>query len=130
MSTVLVTGTFDILHPGHQDLFRQAKKHGETLIVLVARDATVEKVKGRPPRNNEHQRLLTVYNEPLVDEAVLGSKDEVYAFLEKKPDVICIGYDQEAFVEGLKNAIENKGLSIKIVRLQPYEPEKWKSSKM
>ena len=47
---------------------------------------------------------------------------------EYRPDVIALGYDQEAFVEGLERLVFDELLDIKIVRLEAYKPEKYKSS--
>ena len=41
----MLFGTFDGLHEGHFDLFRQAKKYGDYLVVVVARDVNVKKIK-------------------------------------------------------------------------------------
>jgi len=45
MTTVLAFGTFDILHKGHEFLLSKAKSFGERLVVVIARDVTVEKFK-------------------------------------------------------------------------------------
>ncbi|MFH1181685.1 MAG: adenylyltransferase/cytidyltransferase family protein, partial [Candidatus Woesearchaeota archaeon] len=55
MATVMVFGTFDILHRGHEHFLRQAKKHGR-LIVVVARSSIVRKLKGKPPMFSERKR--------------------------------------------------------------------------
>ncbi|HEY4500387.1 MAG TPA: adenylyltransferase/cytidyltransferase family protein, partial [Candidatus Paceibacterota bacterium] len=47
MKRVMVFGTFDILHPGHLYFLRAAKKLGDYLIVSLARDVNVRKIKGR-----------------------------------------------------------------------------------
>ena len=41
MNRIMVFGTFDIIHAGHEDLFRQARALAEDphLIVSVARDS-------------------------------------------------------------------------------------------
>ena len=47
---VLASGTFDLLHFGHVKYLEEAKKAGgknAELIVIVARDSTVEKRKGK-----------------------------------------------------------------------------------
>jgi cytidyltransferase-like protein len=38
LRTVLVSGHFNILHPGHLRLLRSAKEYGEYLIVAVESD--------------------------------------------------------------------------------------------
>ena len=45
MKKVMVFGTFDGLHEGHLDFFRQAREYGDYLIVAVARDVNVKKIK-------------------------------------------------------------------------------------
>ena len=44
---VMTFGTFDGVHQGHENLLTQAKKLGNELIVVVAQDATVLKLKGK-----------------------------------------------------------------------------------
>ena len=46
MVTVMAFGTFDVLHPGHHFYLEQARKLGDNLVVVVARDANVKKLKG------------------------------------------------------------------------------------
>ena len=130
MKKVLVFGTFDIFHQGHWDFLKQARRHGEFLRVVVARDITVLKVKGRRPRYSEQERVAAIRKSALVDEVVLGSLDDRYKVVrEYKPDVICLGYDQKQSVAELRRKLNETGLDrTRIVRLKPYEPEKYKSS--
>lgn len=122
-------GTFDLLHQGHEDYFRQAKEQADELIVVVARDTTVLDVKGDLPRTNEQDRLRAVQEHPLVDDARLGHPDDKYRILEEiQPDVICLGYDQEAFTENLDAELARRGLSASIHRCDPYYPDTYKSS--
>jgi FAD synthetase len=131
MAKAIVFGTFDILHEGHLNLFRQAKKHADFLIAVVGRDGNVEAIKGKKPRNSQSSRLLAVYNAEEVDLAVLGGKDDPYKVIEEqKPDVICLGYDQNSYAEKLDDELGKRGIKAKIVRLEPYMPEKYKSSKI
>lgn len=128
---VMVFGTFDVVHEGHRSLFRQAREHGEELIVVVARDATVRRVKGRPPHHGEAERKAAVEEEGLADRVVLGDPADSYAVIERfRPDVICLGYDQSAFVDSLPEELRKRGLSAAIVRLAPFRPEVFKSSKI
>ncbi|OGZ66014.1 MAG: hypothetical protein A3C50_03260 [Candidatus Staskawiczbacteria bacterium RIFCSPHIGHO2_02_FULL_43_16] len=132
---VLVFGTFDGLHEGHKELFRQASKFGEHVIAVVARDSTVMKNKARQPKFSEQERLDAVRNSGLVQEALLGeenhntkeSKFELIAQI--KPDVICLGYDQAQFAEKLGSELNRMGFeNIKIEILKPFKPEIYKSS--
>ncbi|MFZ2803888.1 MAG: adenylyltransferase/cytidyltransferase family protein [Patescibacteria group bacterium] len=122
-------GTFDGLHAGHEDYFRQAKELADELVVIVARDTTVVDVKGDLPSMNEDARLHAVQEHPLVDEARLGYTDDKYKVLEEiQPDVICLGYDQEAFTENLDTELARRGLSATIHRCHSFYPESYKSS--
>jgi len=123
----MVFGSFDPLHEGHLNFFEQAKKYGDELIAVVARDETIEQVKKHKSRHNEEERLEVVKEH--VDKAVLGNPGNKYDIIkENKPDVICLGYDQTSFVEGLEAYL--KGYNIKIVRLKAYKPDVYKSSRM
>lgn len=129
---VLVFGTFDIFHKGHESFLRQARKHGEYLIVVVARDKTVWNVKGRLPRNKEEDRLKGIKKSELADRIILGNLRDKYEVIKKvKPDAICLGYDQAAFVDKLEEKLLAFGMGdVKIKRLKAYRPEVFKSSKL
>jgi cytidyltransferase-like protein len=45
---VVATGVFDIIHAGHAHFLNAAKEHGDELVVIVANDDTVRKMKGEP----------------------------------------------------------------------------------
>ncbi|MBI4148168.1 adenylyltransferase/cytidyltransferase family protein [Candidatus Woesearchaeota archaeon] len=129
MRKVMVFGTFDVLHPGHLFLFEQAKQHGHFLIVIVAHDKTAHKVKGHKTTFNEQKRLNAVLSVPVVDFATLGHLDDVYKVLEEYcPDVVCLGYDQQAFTDRLVTELKKRRLQSRIIRLPAYKPEKFKSS--
>lgn len=127
MSKVMVFGTFDIIHPGHLNLFSEAKKLGDSLTVIVARDQTVLEVKGREVQNDENTRLHNIKNLHIADKVILGNLTDKYQVIrEEKPDIIALGYDQRAFVDNLDKILDKK---IKIVRLKPYKEDIYKSSK-
>ena len=129
---ILVFGTFDIFHLGHESFLKQAREFGDYLIVVVARDKTVEKVKGKLPRNSEIIRQRAVIKSNLADEVVLGSLKDKYQVIKKyQPEIICLGYDQEAFVENLLEKLKEFGLEkTRVIKLKSYYPEKYKSSKL
>ena len=57
---VLCCGTFDYLHPGHESFLNQASRLGEELVVVVARDENVERLKDRKPDHEEEIRRARV----------------------------------------------------------------------
>ena len=125
----MATGTFEILHSGHEYYLQEAKKLGERLVVVVARDSTAQKLRGRMLRHTEQERLETVRALPFVDEAVLGDEHDPYESVRRiKPDIIALGYDQYAFVSVLPERIKEFGLATKISRIPPYKQDQYKSS--
>jgi len=122
---VLASGVFDLLHYGHVRYLEEAKKLGgedSELVVVVARDATVRKRKGRDPILPEEERRALVEALKPVNKAILGEEDfSLEKVLSKvKPDIVAVGYDQEDLEAELKKVISRKGLDIKVVRLARY----------
>ncbi len=131
MKTVLAFGTFDLLHPGHISYLAQAKALGERLVVVIATDKNVEKIKGRPPVNSQEQRRELVQELRIVDEAMVGFEDDMIRSVEKvAPDVVALGYDQGHDEQELRAAFDGRGIKARIVRLAAYMPEIYKSSKI
>ena len=129
MKKVMAFGTFDVFHQGHQYYLQQSKSLGDQLVVVVALDQTVFEVKGFSPQDNQELRLQNVATSGLCDLAVLGNPENKFKVLEEhKPDIIALGYDQVAFTQNLEQAIIDLGLSTKIIRIESYKPEIYKSS--
>ena len=121
MVKVMATGTFDLLHMGHIYYLKEAKKLGDTLSVVVARDSTVRKLKHEPV-NPEEIRLDLIKEVKVVDEAYLGYEDDMYAIVEEiKPDIIALGYDQIHDEDTIKSELKKRKLTAKIVRLSEYK---------
>ncbi len=130
---VLATGTFDLLHYGHVYYLTEAKKTGgedAKLIVVVARDSTVERLKGNRPIIPENQRRAVIEALKVVDEAILGYEDmNMERTIEKiKPDIIAVGYDQAEIEERLRRYIADKKLPIKVVRIGRFSEDELNSS--
>lgn len=126
----MVFGTFDGLHPGHLDFFRQARVLNQKpfLIVSIARDKNVFKIKGAWPVLSEKQRMALLKKCDLVDRVVLaGLRNHLPHIVKERPDIIALGYDQKAYVPNLKKDLQNKGLLAKIVRLKPYRADIYKN---
>ncbi len=130
----MVFGTFDMVHEGHVDFFRQARKLAPKprLIVSVARDAVVTRIKGAKPRRSEKERSALLLRNTLVDEVVLGQEDGYIEHIEAaRPDVIALGYDQTGeFVDRLERDLVNAGMKVKVLRLEAFKPETYKTSKL
>jgi FAD synthetase len=130
---VLASGVFDLLHLGHVKFLEEAKKTGgknADLIVIVARDATVERAKGRKPIMSEHQRRALVESLKVVDVAVLGFEEfDIGDVIEHvRPDVIALGYDQVDMEKRVQSYVDKHGLDVKVVRIGKFEEDALNSS--
>jgi FAD synthetase len=130
---VLASGTFDLLHLGHVKYLEEAKKAGgknAELIVIVARDSTVEKRKGKRTVMPEDQRRALVESLKVVDEAILGfegfSIDKVIERIN--PDVVAVGHDQEGIERELRKAIEEKKFNVQVARIGRFGKKELNSS--
>jgi FAD synthetase len=119
---VIASGVFDLLHLGHVRFLEAAKLAGgpdAKLVVIVARDSTAEKLKGRKPIMSEEQRCALVESLKVVDEAVLGYEGlEIGEVIGKiHPDLIALGYDQAEMETDVKDYIEKQHLDVSVVRV-------------
>lgn len=131
---VMAFGSFDILHPGHLYYLKSASRYGD-LVVVVARDESVEKLKGHRPFMGENSRLEIIKSLRFVKTAVLGDRirkrKDIYKILKKfKPDVIAFGYDQRIDMKYLKKFLGENGMHPRIVRIRPFREMLFKSSKI
>lgn len=130
---VLASGTFDLLHLGHVRFLEEAKKAGgknAELIVIVARDSTVNDRKGKRTIMPEDQRRALVESLKVVDEAILGWEDfSIDKVIEKiKPDVIAVGHDQDEIEREVMNAIKEKRINIKLAKIGRFGKKELDSS--
>lgn len=96
MTTVMVNGTFDVLHPGHIALLNTARSYGDYLIVAIDTDRRVKELKGEQrPINNQNDRRIMLANLKAVDIVeIFDSKEELIMLMERyKPDVYVKGSD-------------------------------------
>ena len=130
---VLASGTFDLLHLGHVKYLEEAKRAGgknAELIVIVARDSTVEKRKGKKTVMPEDQRRSLVESLKVVDEAILGFEDfSIDKVIEKiNPDVIAVGHDQEGIEREVRKAIAEKKFNVQVAKIGRFGKKELNSS--
>ncbi len=119
MVRVMATGVFDLLHPGHVYFLNEAKKLGDELVVVVARDQTARRLK-HEPYVPEHLRREMVEGLKPVDKAVLGSATDIYStVVDLKPQVIALGYNQIWNEKEIEAECGRRGVPVKVVRLGP-----------
>ena len=119
----MATGTFDLLHMGHIYYLEEAKKLGDILVVVVATDSTVRKLK-HEPITPEEIRINLIKQLKMVDEAYLGHEDDMYTIVQEiKPDIIALGFDQIHDEATLQKELKKRKINAKVVRLPKYQGE-------
>lgn len=118
---VLCGGVFDIIHPGHAFVLEKAKEHGDLLVVIIARDSTVESRK-RIPIVPESQRLEMIKHIKPVDIAMFGKEGGFLEIIEEiRPDVIALGPNQSHDAGEIGEKLKKMGIPTKIVRIEKFK---------
>jgi len=88
-------GCFDLLHPGHVSLLRQARAACDKLVVGLNSDASVKRLKGETrPVQNEAARSAVLASLADVDQVVIFGEDTPLELIKTiKPDVLVKGAD-------------------------------------
>jgi len=124
LRVVLAGGVFDIIHPGHIYTLNSAKSLGDVLIVVVATDKTVQKMKKRIPLHNQEQRKNLVNSLSMVDLCLIGSEGDIFKTVEMvRPEIIALGYDQVHQEKSITDGCSKLNLEVKVARLQSPNPE-------
>ncbi|MCI4335769.1 MAG: adenylyltransferase/cytidyltransferase family protein [Thermoplasmata archaeon] len=119
MVRVMATGVFDLLHSGHLYFLTEARKLGDELVVVVARDQTARRLK-REPYVPEHLRREMVEALKPVDQAVLGSTSDIYqTVVDLKPAIIALGYNQVWNEREVTAECERRGVPVRVARIGP-----------
>lgn len=120
---VMVFGTFDLLHEGHRFVLRKAMERGD-VIVIVAQDQSVERIKGRKPAQHLRKRMEAIRTSfPMLHVEAGDCTDFLKPVKTHTPDLILLGYDQR-----LPPGVEERHLSCPIERLPAFDPHLYKSS--
>ena len=133
MKTVLAAGVFDLLHYGHIRYLEEAKKAGgedARLIVIIARDETVRRLKGHGPIIPEDQRRAVIEALKVVDAALLGHKDmDLIRVIEQvKPDIVVMGHDQQSIKSQVEKVNQVLNADIEIVQITQFGEDDLNSS--
>lgn len=91
MKTVFVSGSFNVLHPGHLRLLRFAKECGDRLIVGVYSD----RMAANAAHVHEHLRLEGVQSISWVDEAFIVDEPLPAVIASLQPDIVVKGKEHE-----------------------------------
>jgi FAD synthetase len=122
IKVIFIGGGFEIIHYGHVYTINKAKSLGDVLVVSVARDSTILRRKNRKPLLGEKDRVKLLSSLKEVDAAILGVKGNIYVTMQKvEPDVVALGYDQYHLEREVQKEARERGLKVKVVRLDsPY----------
>jgi rfaE bifunctional protein kinase chain/domain len=104
-SIVLVTGHFNVLHPGHIRLFKFARGFGQYLIVAVESDFLA----GSLAHVKEELRLESVRNCSLVDETFVSNEPVGELVRRLKPSVVVKGREYERKFNPEEEAVATYG---------------------
>lgn len=120
-TTVLATGVFDLLHPGHLYFLGKARKLGDRLVVVVANDETVRRQK-REPIFSAEDRVTLIRALRMVDEAHIGDPiDHLKIVKAIRPAIIALGHDQTHDPDKLARSLAELDLHPRIHRLDRYQ---------
>lgn len=118
---VMTTGVFDLIHLGHIHMLEAARKLGDELVVVIARDETVRRMKHDPINNEEVRRQIVSSLRP-VTKAVLGHHGDIYRIVEElQPDIVALGYDQKFTDDEVRSKCLDHGVDVQVVRLPQFD---------
>ena len=100
MTFVFTNGCFDLIHPGHVALLREARKQGHFLMVGINSDRSVRGLKGKGrPVQNEADRAEVL--------AAMRDVDAVVVFDEETPAKIVEALEPDVLVKGGDYTLED-----------------------
>jgi FAD synthetase len=102
-------------------MLQEARRLGDELIVVVARDETVRKRK-HEPIYPENVRVELVEALKPVDKAVLGHRGDIFQIVEEmRPDVIALGYNQAFDDDAIRSECKRRGVDVRVERLHHHD---------
>lgn len=114
-------GCFDLLHPGHVSLLRQAKSQCDRLVVGLNSDASVRRLKGADrPVQGEAARAAVLASLAGVDAVVLFGEDTPLVLIEGLlPEVLVKGADYRVDQVVGREVVEAAGGRVHLADLAP-----------
>ena len=101
---VMVFGVYDGCDEGHQYFLCEAQKLGSELVVAVARDEVAEKLKGKCAVHSTNERIDAIKALGIASVVVAGDTEQYSwdVLRTYKPNIIALGYDQQALGDALE----------------------------
>ncbi len=127
MQKVLIFGSFDILHPGHIFVIKEAMNYGE-VHAGFALDETIIKLKGRLPYNSLEVRMKNIEAYGVTPHAG-DPVDRLRVVREVDPAIVVLGHDQHFFVDALEEYQRTSKPDLKIIRIGSFHDQLFSSSK-
>lgn len=117
--TVLVGGCFDLIHFGHLQFLKKARREGNFLIVALESDEFIKKTKRKLPIHLQEERAKILASINAVDAVVnlpFFSKDDEYLEMVKliRPKIIAVTAGDSQLKNKKRQAI-TVGAKVKIV---------------
>jgi len=112
------TGAYDLFHIGHLNIFKNAKKHCDYLIVGVSTDELIKKYKNKTTVIPFEERKEIVGAIKYVDKVVTQtSLDKVLPAVENKANIVFVGSDWQNTPSWIEYEAELAKHGIKVVYL-------------
>lgn len=118
----MVFGVYDGCDEGHQHFLCEAQKLGSELVVAVARDETVVKLKVKSPKFTLSERIAAVKSLGIASVVVAGDREQYSwdVLRTYKPNIVALGYDQRALGEALEMDRDRFSFSLIIEHIKKW----------
>lgn len=118
---VFTNGCFDVLHFGHVDYLRKARRRGDFLVVGLNTDRSVGRIKGRGrPVNRQRDRAEILSELACVDAVIpFGAPTPLHLIRKIRPHVLVKGADWKLSQIVGREVVESYGGQVVRVRLTP-----------